>query len=282
MRDEKAALREGRGNGAGEGGANRVGCGRSRAFGWDGDVRVESPPCRCPSSILASFFRQHSPRSPVPPSSFPSGLQPVASNDINGPAGRRSSRTDLDFEQALRAGGTVVLREGLDVDKLGVGDNSNASISFSSSPSPPQQRGYLGLQPATPIIVPPTPSPGNSAARPGLAPSSNLTSPSSSTSEVFYDAPEDIDYQTRRRSMYRSPGTASSPDLATLLRKAKERGGVGSNKDGKKSSNSSSRERTYCHMHACPFPHYRRQPNRPSPPHKSPRSLEARCGPHRT
>ncbi|TBU55815.1 hypothetical protein BD310DRAFT_824986 [Dichomitus squalens] len=225
--------------------------GEAAALAGTATCASSRPPCprvptSCPSSTLASFFRQHSPRSPVPPSSFPSGLQPIASKDANGPAGRRTSRTDLDFEQALRAGGTVLLKEGPDVDKLGVGDSSNASISLSSSPSPPQQRGYLGLQPATPIIVPPTPSPGNSAARSGLVTATDLTSPSSSssTSEVFYDAPEDIDYQTRRRSMYRSPGTASSPDLATLLRKAKERGSGagGSHKDGKKSSNSSTRE----------------------------------------
>ncbi|KAI0821612.1 hypothetical protein BC628DRAFT_1329136 [Trametes gibbosa] len=196
--------------------------------------------------ILASLFKQPSPRSPVPPSSFPTGLQPVASNDVNGQSARRSSRTELDFEQALRAGGTVLLREGFDVDELGA-DLSNASISPFSSPSL-VQRGYLGLQPATPIIVPPTPSPVNSAGRAPSAPStSSLTSPSSSTSEVFYDAPEDTaDYQTKRRSMYRSPGTASSPDLATLLRKAKERSGVGGSKDGRKggasSSASSSRE----------------------------------------
>ncbi|KAI1794173.1 hypothetical protein LXA43DRAFT_971422 [Ganoderma leucocontextum] len=187
---------------------------------------------------------QHSPRSPVPPSSFPAGLQPVASKDVNGLAGRRISRTDLDFEQALRTSGTVVLKEALDVERLGRGpeDQSDASITLSLA-SPPQQRGYLGLQPATPIIVPPTPSPGHSAARIGLASTSYLASPSSSTSEVFYDAPEDIDYQTRRRSMYRAQGTASSPDLATLLRKAKERGtgGAGS-KDGKKNGNSSSRD----------------------------------------
>ncbi|KAH9858835.1 hypothetical protein C2E23DRAFT_880256 [Lenzites betulinus] len=194
------------------------------------------------SSILASLFKQPSPRSPVPPSSFPTGLQPVASKDVNGQSARRSSRTELDFEQALRAGGTVLLREGFDVDELGA-DLSNASISPFSSP-----RGYLGLQPATPVIVPPTPSPVNSAGRAATAPStSSLTSPSSSTSEVFYDAPEDTaDYQTKRRSMYRSPGTASSPDLATLLRKAKERSGVGGSRDGRRggpsSSASSSRE----------------------------------------
>ncbi|KAI8972224.1 hypothetical protein BD414DRAFT_518040 [Trametes punicea] len=197
--------------------------------------------CALVSSALASLFKQPSPRSTAPPSSFPSGLQPVASKDLNGIAGRRVSRTELDFEQALRAGGTVLLKEGFNVDELGA-DISNASISPFSSPSPPTQRGYHGLQPATPIIVPPTPSPVNSASRTAAPSTGTLTSPSSSTSEVFYDAPEDPDYQTKRRSMYRSPGTASSPDLATLLRKAKERTGVSGSKDGRKGS-SSSRER---------------------------------------
>ncbi|KAI0769773.1 hypothetical protein BD413DRAFT_604874 [Trametes elegans] len=183
-------------------------------------------------SILASLFKQPSPRSPVPPSSFPTGLQPVASRDINGPP-------DLDFEQALRTGGTVLLRESIDVDELGA-DISNTSIGSFSSPSSPLQRGYL--QPATPIVVPPTPSPVNSAGRHAAPSAGSLTSPSSSTSEVFYDAPEDPDYQTKRRSMYRSPGTASSPDLATLLRKAKERTGVSGSRDGRRNGTSSSRE----------------------------------------
>ncbi|KAI0645547.1 hypothetical protein C8Q79DRAFT_1010490 [Trametes meyenii] len=200
--------------------------------------RRRGPPSPPPSSTLASFFKQPPPRSPVPPSAFPSGLHPIASNDVNGPPGRRSSRTDLDFEQALRAPGTVLLREGFDVDELGA-DLSNASISPFSSPSHPIQRGYLGLQPATPIVVPPTPSPVTSVGRSAPPSTGSLTSPSSSTSEVFYDAPEDTDYQTKRRSMYRSPGTASSPDLATLLRKAKERAG---SKDGRRGGASSSRE----------------------------------------
>ena len=220
--------------------------------------RPRSPTSLSPSN-LASLFRQHSPRSPVPPSSFPAGLQPVASKDANGLAGRRISRTDLDFEEALRTGGTVVLKESLDVERLGRGaeDRSDTSITLSPA-SPPQQRGYLGLQPATPIIVPPTPSPSNSAARAGLASTSNLASPSSSSSEVFYDAPEDIDYQTRRRSMYRAQGTASSPDLATLLRKAKERGagGAGRSKDGKNNANASSQDRMYCRIYRLSFPHH--------------------------
>lgn len=74
-------------------------------------------------------------------------------------------------------------------------------------------------QPPTPIIVPPTPSPNHTPY------SAQPLSSSSSSNEVFYDA-EDPDMQTKRRSIYRSPGTSSSPDLATLMRKAKERGGV--------------------------------------------------------
>ncbi|EMD37830.1 CsMn39, partial [Gelatoporia subvermispora B] len=158
-------------------------------------------------------------------SSFPTGLQPVASKDVNATITRRISRTDLDFEQALRAGGTVVLKEGFDVDTLGA-DISNSSISLSpfSSPSP-SERPYFGVQPATPTVVPPTPSPSAPGRGVGLStpskPRSSITS--SSSNEVYYDA-EDSDFQTKRRSMYRSPGTASSPDLATLLRKARERG----------------------------------------------------------
>ncbi|CCM05711.1 uncharacterized protein FIBRA_07943 [Fibroporia radiculosa] len=178
--------------------------------------------------------RQPSPRSPAPPSSFPPTLYPVASNDLNPNAAvqRRISRSDLDFEQALRTGGTVVLKEGLDVDSLGA-DISNTSISF-STPSPSIQKHYVGLKPATPTVVPPTPSPVVSP-RPGPSNSSRTRPsllPSSSSNDVFSDA-QDSDYQTRRRSMYRSPGTASSPDLATLLRKAKERGGPANRESGK-------------------------------------------------
>lgn len=174
-------------------------------------------------TTLASLFRQPSPRSLVPPSSYSGGLQPVGSRDPHGQSHRRVSRTDLDFEQALRAEGTVVLKESLDVDTLGVLDTSNSSINSSSpfsSPSPPQKTPYIGFQPATPTIVPPTPSPGSRAAGP-----SNIyardSSSSSSGPEIYYDAVEDTDLQTKRRSMYRSAGTASSPDLATLLRKSK-------------------------------------------------------------
>ena len=70
-------------------------------------------------------------------------------------------------------------------------------------------------RPSTPTVIPPTPSPvpGPSSAR---LPTS---------SHDMFDAQDTPERQANRRSMYRSPGTSSSPDLATLLRKAKEKGG---------------------------------------------------------
>ncbi|KAH7923717.1 hypothetical protein BV22DRAFT_1196481 [Leucogyrophana mollusca] len=147
----------------------------------------------------------------------------TASNDVN-KDGRRVSRTELDFEQALRAGGTVVLREGLDVSSLGVDSPIPSGHEF-ASPSPSGREARtprIGQQPTTPVIVPPTPTP---VAGPSSSKYPATISSVSSSNEVFYDA-EDPDMQTKRRSMYRSPGTASSPDLATLVRKAREKGGV--------------------------------------------------------
>lgn len=185
--------------------------------------------------ILASLFRQHaaSMRAQGPPTAYPLGLQPIASDDFSSRQGnRRISRTDLDFEQALRAEGTVVLREGVDVNSLGV-DASPANSKGWSSPatSTPVARtiSRVALQPSTPIVVPPTPSPAPS-------PSTRLMTTNSassavggllqtSSSQAHGDDLEDSERQTNRRSLYRSPGTSSSPDLATLLRKAKERGG---------------------------------------------------------
>ncbi|KAJ7725837.1 hypothetical protein DFH07DRAFT_853529 [Mycena maculata] len=122
---------------------------------------------------------------------------------------RRVSRTDLDFEAALLQDGTFRLQEGLDVNKLGV-----------ESPSPRRTSGT----PGTPTVIPATPTPVAGPSR------VSGSSPSGSSSEQYYDA-EDTDRAAARRSMYRSPGTSSSPDLATLLRKAKERGGVVSPKN---------------------------------------------------
>ncbi|KAG1816135.1 uncharacterized protein BJ212DRAFT_1568725 [Suillus subaureus] len=151
-------------------------------------------------------------------------LQPVASKDFK--ESRRISRTDLNFEQALRHGGTVKLKESLDINTLGVSDSpAPPAHEFTSlSPRPPSRESRTLLTrahgPPTPVIVPPSPSPG-----PYPGPSSARCPSTTSSNDVFYDA-EDPDMQTRRRSLYRASGTSSSPDLATLVRKAKERGGV--------------------------------------------------------
>ncbi|KAG6812608.1 hypothetical protein H0H92_001959 [Tricholoma furcatifolium] len=183
------------------------------------------------SPILASIFRQNvsTMRSPQTPTAFPNGLQPVASKDVNGnrALNRRVSRTDLDFEQALRTGGTVVLKEGLDVNSLGVDNSPSSTNATQVSPTSPRQVTPRNTQPATPVVVPPTPSP---APGPSSSRTAGSSSHSSSSHDVFYDAedttPITTERQTNRRSLYRSPGTSSSPDLATLLRKAKEKGQV--------------------------------------------------------
>ncbi|KAJ7188291.1 hypothetical protein C8R46DRAFT_1054279 [Mycena filopes] len=133
-----------------------------------------------------------------------STLRPVRANtlnaDANGTVQRRASRTvDIDFEAALLTDNTFRLTEGLDVAQLGL-DHSPAPLTPVRRPQPP-----------TPIVVPPTPTPvAGPSRRPPSPPSEN----------------DDDDRAPHRRSMYRAPGTSSSPDLATLLRKAKERGGV--------------------------------------------------------
>ena len=172
-------------------------------------------------------------RAQGPPTAYPLGLQPIASDDFSGKQGRRISRTDLDFEQALRAEGTVVLREGVDVNSLGV-DASPANSKGWSSPatSTPVARSIsrVALRPSTPTVVPPTPSPAPSSSN-RLTTTNTASSAvgsllqTSSSPQAHDDDLEDSERQTNRRSLYRSPGTSSSPDLATLLRKAKERGG---------------------------------------------------------
>lgn len=185
------------------------------------------------------------PRSP-PPSSFPSGLQPNASrNDRTGNRAetntRRTSRTNMNFEQALQAAGTVVIKEGTDFDSLGEREDLTPSGKLPSSTplsplSPPTVRSSSSRPRPQSLIQQADTSHNNmssptnlqfkpsltSPTSPTAAPASVSTSASSSSNDLFYDA-EDPDYQTKRRSMYRSQGTASSPDLATLVRKAKQR-----------------------------------------------------------
>src|SRR5882757_7644500 len=117
----------------------------------------------------------------MPPSSFANGqLRPVASKDLK--ESRRVSRTDLDFEQALRQGGTVKLKESLDVNALGVSDSPASEFTSPASRDSRTPRTHpYAYAPPTPVIVPPSPSPypGPSSAR---CPSSN------SSNDVFYDA----------------------------------------------------------------------------------------------
>jgi hypothetical protein len=233
-------------------------CGRSWRFFFP-LIFFESPPW---AATRASMFRSPAslPRSLVPPSSFPSGLQPSASRgDRNGNRTddvnmRRRSRNDMSFEQALEAGETMVIKEGIDFDSLGE-DSAPALKFLSSSPpfSPPSSSS-----PCLQSMLPPRAK--NSIASPApRAPASisASTSASSSSNDLFYDA-EDPDYQTKRRSMYRSQGTASSPDLATLVRKAKQRASIlpiSNNKDKR-------------HEVAPPLP---ASPNPNPPPNPAPR-----------
>jgi PH and SEC7 domain-containing protein len=169
-------------------------------------------------------------RAGSPPTAYRGGLQPVGPRDLK-ELHRRASRTDLDFESALRSEGTVVLKEGLDVNTLGVEHSPSASPSASSHHHTPLSTPTISAahrtnkQPSTPTVVPPTPAsaPVAGPSSPKLPTSSPI---SSQMHDPFYDT-DDADRTVNRRSMYRSPGTASSPDLATLLRKAKEKGGTG-------------------------------------------------------
>lgn len=154
-----------------------------------------------------------------------------------------------------------MLKEGIDVNTLGVMESPSANRSYSASPhqspsSTPVNRSIsrVTLQPPTPIVVPPSPSPAvNASSSPIPVRKSSLSrgagmnlasgghtskpavpSPCSSSQDLGGDAPTTTAasdeavaerIHTNRRSMYRSPGTSSSPDLATLLKKARERGG---------------------------------------------------------
>jgi PH/SEC7 domain-containing protein len=127
---------------------------------------------------------------PTPPSAYRSGLQPVASGDLLADGrvvSRRASRTDLDFEQILLTEETVRIKEGPDISLLGV-DSPVASRT-------PRNKNHH-IQPQTPAVIPPTPA----------------------------SKPEPSDSESgQRRSIFRTSGTASSPDLATLARRAKEK-----------------------------------------------------------
>ena len=236
---------------------------------------------------LASLFKGHQPRSPVPPpSSFPSGFKPVTASSTNNRLGlpdsqgqqQRRSRTDLDFEEALASPDTIVLREGIDLFSPELeasisltpppcrpslyGNSLGASGNGSPNPNPKGRNTAAPLkQPGTPTVIPATPTPPRNnplhVLTPTTSSSSNSTpfhtplaspepscdgedgtspttaQPSTQTPnpnhfEGFHPLPYDVEekeHQFRQRSMYRSPGSASSPDLVTLLKKTKQRNG---------------------------------------------------------
>jgi PH and SEC7 domain-containing protein len=166
-----------------------------------------------PTSLPEPPIRSASPFSFRPP-------PPQSNRFLNPPdqnkAARRASRN---FEDDLLNNSTIHLKSGtVDESKLGVftppfvrsfrdpddGD-SDVSPSMSRNRQPPNRT----LQPPTPKVVPPTPDANSPTGRP-----------------VLFNDEEDRDADNKRRSLLRSPGTSSSPDLATLVRKARERGGV--------------------------------------------------------
>lgn len=250
----------------------KVGTLYTRVYLSPWSLQLDHNPVLTVPFILASLFRQQTApiRPQGPRSAYPSGLQPVAHNDLNNGNGsasgssgnrqihRRVSRTDLDFEQALKQEGTVVLMEGLDVNSLGVEQSPNRSFASGSEsvPATPQTQSQsqtqtqnqsqnrsitrVSLQPSTPTVLPPTPTPLRRLSSSTNSSSNNNNnnhlvtttlhqlgpSSSSSSHDLGMMDVEEAERQTNRRTMYRSPGTSSSPDLATLLRKAKERGGA--------------------------------------------------------
>ncbi len=204
--------------------------------------RRSSPSPDHPSTTAGLATMSSHPRN-APPSSFARRIPPSSAGlSAQDMATRRTSRVDMDFEQALKAGGTVVLEEGRRLDTLGLpSPSSNTSVRTTPTKFP--------VQPATPNVVPPTPTSTTTARRPQRKKAPDITqalaaataagassNPQSSSSEtpttISPVAPQPLedqdeyDIRTRRRSLFRSPGTSSSPDLATLVRKAKERGGV--------------------------------------------------------
>jgi len=112
------------------------------------------------------------------------------------------SRTDDDFERALKTSETRVLHEGMDESALG-------SHELGMSSSSTARTRTSNRTPATPTVVPPTPQ------------QNQRQHPHPYETDPPFDL-DDVDLQTKRRSLFRSPGTASSPDLATLVRRTKE------------------------------------------------------------
>ena len=204
----------------------------------------------------------------LPPSSFRHGLLAEDRDKTL----RRTSRIDIDFEQALLSTDTITLREGRDVNSLGnehdpvttptmedqtrdtdvAGPIPAASIagplSAASSRRLRKSQPTLSNAPHTlaakstntdttsPIPISDTINPlaGSSGLHCSIQnpsarqeppadgpPSASIPIPRPPRQQKTGEDPDDADL--KRRSLFRSPGTASSPDLATLVRKQRER-----------------------------------------------------------
>lgn len=128
-------------------------------------------------------------------------------------AARRTSRvTPSEFDSLLRSNETVMFSEGRDENLLGL-----ASRTRDADGSLDNTAAELNDRPAA--AAPPTPPP-KAAARTA---SVKYAPPPKPVSPISFKSPKLVaNQEVKRRSMYRSPGTASSPDLASLVRKAKE------------------------------------------------------------
>ncbi|KAL8293795.1 hypothetical protein RQP46_000496 [Phenoliferia psychrophenolica] len=130
-------------------------------------------------------------------------------------AARRISRvTPSQFDSVLASNETVSFAEGRDEALLGLASRAReASGSLDESSAPVE--GAAAPAPAPAAAAPPTPVHYTS---PSLHP---MPSPRATSPALPKKASPQLP-DVQRRSMFRSPGTASSPDLASLVRKAKE------------------------------------------------------------
>ncbi|KAG8952930.1 hypothetical protein FRC04_003381 [Tulasnella sp. 424] len=222
------------------------------AYGQQMGGQQQYPPTQQPTRAPNAPPSAYSRRATTSYGSTP--LNPTAAEK----ASRRTSRIDMDFEQALKAGGTVVLEEGRRLESLGLTSSSsplgNGGESSTGRSSSRPGSSSARQQPATPTIVPPTPestlqrvSPAekqrNAAGEKSRLPVQSETPQSTTTTTTaakaggplassptiiggvpFQDSTGN-EVQSKRRSLFRTSGTASSPDLAALMRKGKERGG---------------------------------------------------------
>jgi hypothetical protein len=177
----------------------------------------------------------------------------------------RSSRVDLDFEQALASHDTFKLHEGPDISRFGQDsdspssnrDSPDASLNLTRMISPASdtsrpgtatrklKKPYQTTSPSTsPQAHPISPAAANAAiqrspansTRPSISEySSAAGSPTPSnrelpderrteggTSRGYRTREEPKPEETKKRSIFRSTATASSPDLGTVVRKKKD------------------------------------------------------------